>query len=76
MPLDRARANEQLSADLWICPSVSGKPCDVRLLGRQLTAGVVLALAHLAPVASNSCCARLANPYAPIAANMSYALRS
>src|ERR1700677_1933174 len=38
VPLDRARADEQLGADLGIRTPVTSKPGDLRLLGRELVA--------------------------------------
>jgi len=47
VPLDSARADEQLRADLWIRSSISGQPGDLLLLRRELVARVVPALARL-----------------------------
>src|SRR4029079_19632382 len=44
MPLDGARAEEQLGADLRVGPAGDGKPRDVLLLRCELVAGVVAAL--------------------------------
>src|SRR6478736_2557755 len=48
VPLDGARAEEQLRADLRVRPACLGQPRDVLLLGRQLVARLVDALADLA----------------------------
>src|ERR1700730_2326778 len=49
VPFDGPCADEQLRANLWVRPSVPGKPRDVLLLWGELVAGVVSALAHLLP---------------------------
>ena len=46
MPLDGARADEQLRADLRVREPVAGQPGDLCLLRRQLVARVVRPLAH------------------------------
>src|SRR6516164_1916608 len=47
VPLDRARADEQLGADLWVQQAVPGEPGDLRLLRREVLARVGASLAHL-----------------------------
>src|SRR5215207_10667099 len=47
VPLDRAGAEEELGADLRVRPTVAREPGDVLLLGSELVARVVAALAHL-----------------------------
>ena len=45
VPLDRAGADEELRGDLGVRPAVGRQPRDLRLLGRQLVAGLDAALA-------------------------------
>src|SRR5215218_9753443 len=47
VPFDRARAEEELGADLRVGPPVAREPGDVLLLRGELVARVVAALAHL-----------------------------
>src|SRR6478752_2049194 len=47
VPLDGARAEEELGADLRVRPPLAREEGDVLLLGRELVAGVLAALAHL-----------------------------
>src|SRR6516165_10526003 len=47
VPFDRARADEQLGADLRVRQAVVGEPGDLPFLGRELVARVGAALAHL-----------------------------
>ena len=47
VPLDGAGAEEELGADLGVRPAVAGELGDVLLLGGELVAGVVAALADL-----------------------------
>src|SRR5580698_10668094 len=47
VPLDRARADEQLRADLRVRQAVAGQPGDLLLLRRELVARVGASLAHL-----------------------------
>src|SRR5882762_3598680 len=47
MPLHSAWADEELRTDLRVRPPVTRKPRDLLLLGCELIARVVLALAHL-----------------------------
>ena len=49
MPLDGARAEEKLGADLRIRQPVAGEPGDLLLLRRELIPGVLPAAAHLLP---------------------------
>src|ERR1700730_5973973 len=49
VPFDGPCADEQLRANLWVRPSVPGKPRDVLLLWGELVAGVVSALSLLLP---------------------------
>src|SRR3954453_8675319 len=46
VPLDRARAEEELRADLLICLRVRGEPRDLLLLRGELAACLVAAFAH------------------------------
>src|SRR6476469_1105626 len=47
VPLDRARAEEELRADLLIRLPARGQPRDLLLLGRELAACLVKPFAHL-----------------------------
>src|SRR5690242_19354569 len=47
MPFDRARAQEQLGADLGVRAPIAGEARDLLLLRRELVARVVAALADL-----------------------------
>src|SRR5690349_22043556 len=47
MPLNGARADEQLRADLGVRAPIACKPRDMLLLWRELVACVIAALAHL-----------------------------
>src|SRR4029079_11969200 len=47
VPLDRARAQEELGADLRICMPIRGEPRDLLLLRGQLSACLVAPFAHL-----------------------------
>src|SRR5436190_18735570 len=47
VPLDRARAEEELRADLLICLPVRGEPRDLLLLRRELAACLVTPFADL-----------------------------
>src|SRR3989440_6852835 len=47
VPLDRARAEEELRADLLICLPVRGEPRDLLLLRGELAACLVTPFAHL-----------------------------
>src|SRR4051794_15654381 len=49
VPLDRARAEEELRADLLICLPSRGEPRDLLLLRGELAACVVTPFAHLLP---------------------------
>src|SRR5688572_16027094 len=46
VPLDRARADEELCADLDVRAALGGEPCDLRLLRGEVVARVGAALAH------------------------------
>ncbi len=46
VPLDRARADEKLCADLGVRASLGGEPCDLRLLRGEAVARLGAALAH------------------------------
>ena len=46
MPLDRARADEKLCADLGVRAPLGGEPCDLRLLRGEAVARLGAALAH------------------------------
>ena len=46
MPLDRARADEELCADFGIRATLGGEPCDLRLLRGEAVASLGAALAH------------------------------
>src|SRR5882724_2943233 len=46
VPLDRARAEEELRADLLICLRVRGEPRDLLLLRSELAACLVAPFAH------------------------------
>jgi hypothetical protein len=54
VPLDRARAEEELRADLLIRLPVSGEPRDLLLLRGELAACLITPFAHLLAVASSS----------------------
>src|SRR5258707_11020997 len=47
VPLDRARAQEELRADVLIGPPARGEPRDLLLLRRELAACLVIPFAHL-----------------------------
>src|SRR2546421_2135366 len=47
VPLDRARAEEELPADVLICLPVRGQPRDLLLLRGELAACLVTPFAHL-----------------------------
>ncbi len=49
MPFDSARAEEQLSTDLRVRPTISGQPGDLRLLRGQLHGRLGTALTHTLP---------------------------
>ena len=76
VPLDRARAEEELGADLGIREPVAGEPGDLLLLRSELSRVSALRLRIFSPVAISSRRARSANASIPIATNMSWAIRS
>jgi hypothetical protein len=47
VPLDCARAQEKLRADLWVCMSLSRESGNLRLLRSELVSRLVCALTHL-----------------------------
>mgnify|MGYP003693972001 CR=1 FL=1 len=74
MPFDRARADEELRADLRVRQAVAGEPGDLSFLcGRGRSRVSTFRLCTVAPVASSSRRVRSAKLFMPIALNISYA---
>src|SRR5262249_35143376 len=77
VPLDRARADEELRADLGVGHAVAGQARDVLLLMGELVARVVAATADLLAGGEELVAgARRPNASAPIDTNASCAARS
>ena len=76
MPLNGARTQEQLGADLRVREAVASQPRDLLLLWRELRARLGGRTRGFAPAATNSPRVRSANASIPISANISSATRS
>ena len=76
VPLDGARTEEELGADLRVRATVASEPSDLLLLGRQLVAGVVAPLADLLAGGQQLVPGALGEAAAPMARNASRARRS
>jgi hypothetical protein len=76
VPLDGARTEEQLGADLRVCQPVAGQAGDVPLLRGKFSIVANTRLRTVSPVASSSWRPRSANAAAPIRLNTSWASRS
>ncbi len=76
VPLDGARTEEQLGADLRVGQAVAGEPRDLLLLRCESSRGSRRRPRGFAPAATSSPRARSANASIPISANISSAARS
>ena len=76
MVVDGGRAQEQLRGDVPVAVSLAGQPGDLRLLRRELLGGLGGPLAGSLAGGQQLDRARSANASAPIAVNISCAMRS